>query len=129
MRLGQRFAITAQGLREQAEQLGVLDTAEVIVLAPAAYAELAAVVWPNTALPLAGTRGIGAAPVRTEDHSWPRLAAGDWLGIGPNYTASAHTHSRAPKGRTCSPHTAPTGTKATRPDPVSATSSSGKATR
>jgi hypothetical protein len=38
MRLSQRHAITADGLREQAEQLGLLDTAEVIVLAPAAYA-------------------------------------------------------------------------------------------
>ncbi len=59
MRLGQRYAITADGLREQAEQLGLLDTAEVIVLAPAAYANLAVQVWPGAQLPLRGTRGIG----------------------------------------------------------------------
>ncbi len=59
MRLSSRWAITAQGLREQAEQLGVLDTAEVVVLASAAYANLAAQVWPHARLALAGTRGIG----------------------------------------------------------------------
>jgi hypothetical protein len=59
MRLGNRFAITAEGLREQAEQLGVLDTAEVTVLAPAAYAALATHVWPHAQRPLAGSRGIG----------------------------------------------------------------------
>lgn len=45
MRLGHRYAITAQGLREQAEQLGLRDTAEVVVLAPAAYADLAVQVF------------------------------------------------------------------------------------
>jgi len=59
MRLGQRYAITAQGLREHAEQLGLLDNAEVVVLAPGAYADLAAQVWPHAQLPLAGTRGTG----------------------------------------------------------------------
>jgi hypothetical protein len=59
MRLGQRHAITADGLREQAEQLGLLDTAEVIVLAPTAYANLAIQVWPDAQLPLRDTRGIG----------------------------------------------------------------------
>jgi len=58
-RLPSRWAITAAGLQEQAEQLGVLDTAEVIILAPAAYAALAAQVWPHALRPLAGTRGIG----------------------------------------------------------------------
>jgi hypothetical protein len=38
MRLGHRDAITADGLRDQAEQLGVLTTPHVTVLAPAAYA-------------------------------------------------------------------------------------------
>lgn len=59
LRLGHRYAITAQGLREQVEQLGMLDTAEVVVLAPAAYADLATHVWPHAQRPLAGTRGIG----------------------------------------------------------------------
>jgi hypothetical protein len=59
LRLGRRYAITAQGLREQAEQLGLLHTAEVVVLAPAAYASLAVQVWPHAQNVLAGTRGIG----------------------------------------------------------------------
>ena len=59
MRLGQRGAITAQGLREQAEQLGLRDAGEVTLLAPAAYAELARASWPDARRPLAGTTGIG----------------------------------------------------------------------
>lgn len=57
MRLGQRFAITAEGLREQAEQLGLLPTAEVVAFAPAQYANLVTHVWPHAQRPLAGTRG------------------------------------------------------------------------
>jgi hypothetical protein len=45
MRLGHRCAITAQVLREQAEQLELRDPAEVVVLAPAAYANLAVQVF------------------------------------------------------------------------------------
>lgn len=59
MRLGHRDAITAEGLRDQAEQLGVLNTVDVTVLAPAAYANLATTVWPHARRPLDGTRGIG----------------------------------------------------------------------
>ncbi|GAA1575733.1 hypothetical protein GCM10009827_117010 [Dactylosporangium maewongense] len=58
-RLGQRHTITAEALREQAEQLGLLDVTDVVVLAPAPYARLARFVWPNATCPLDGTRGIG----------------------------------------------------------------------
>jgi len=59
MRLGRRGAISAQGLREQAEQLGLLATTDVVVLAPAAYADLAIQMWPHAHQTLAGIRGIG----------------------------------------------------------------------
>ncbi|MER7278010.1 DUF6884 domain-containing protein [Dactylosporangium sp. NPDC000244] len=58
-RLGQRHTITADGLHEQAEQLGLLDVTDVVVLAPAPYARLARFVWPHATCPLDGTRGIG----------------------------------------------------------------------
>jgi hypothetical protein len=79
MCLGQRTAITAQGLREQAEQLGVLGTPDVTVIAPAGYADLVSEVWPHAARPLAGTRGIGeqmarcAAIAARPGHSDPGL--------------------------------------------------------
>ncbi|WP_327009721.1 DUF2637 domain-containing protein [Dactylosporangium sp. NBC_01737] len=58
-RLGQRYTISRDGLREQAEQLGLLDVTDVVVLAPAPYARLARFVWPHATCPLDGTRGMG----------------------------------------------------------------------
>jgi hypothetical protein len=59
LRLGQPGSVTAANLRDQAEQRGLLDAGEVLVLAPAAYAALASEVWPYADNVLAGTRGIG----------------------------------------------------------------------
>jgi len=83
MRLGQRYAITAQGLREQAEQLGLLDTTEVVVLAPGAYADLAAQVWPHAQLPLAGTRGIGEQMTRLTALATGRVTVADLVNAEP----------------------------------------------
>lgn len=82
-RLGQRYAITAQGLREQAEQLGLTDTPEVVVLAPAAYADLATHVWPHAHRPLAGTRGIGDQMARFTALATGRTTVADLLGAAP----------------------------------------------
>lgn len=82
-RLGQRYAITTQGLREQAEQLGLTDTAEVVVLAPAAYADMAAHVWPHAQRPLAGTRGIGDQMARFAALATGRTTVADLLGTAP----------------------------------------------
>src|SRR6266508_5848192 len=83
MRLGHRFAITAQGLREQAEQVGLRDTAEVVVLAPGAYAELAAHVWPHAHLPLAGTCGIGEQMARLTALATGRTTVADLVSAEP----------------------------------------------
>ncbi|MGA5819893.1 DUF6884 domain-containing protein [Kitasatospora sp. NPDC094028] len=58
-RLGEPGSVTADRLREQAAALGI-ERAEVTVLAPAAYADLVAQVWPKAGRPLAGVGGIGA---------------------------------------------------------------------
>ncbi|GGM86363.1 DUF6884 domain-containing protein [Dactylosporangium sucinum] len=63
-RLGQQHTITRDGLYEQAEQLGLLDTPDVVVLAPIAYADLVLHVWPDARNPLAGSRGIGEQMAR-----------------------------------------------------------------
>jgi hypothetical protein len=86
-RLGSRWAITAQGLQEQAEQLGVRDTAEVVVLAPAAYADLAAHVWPHAQLALAGTRGIGDQMARFAALATGRVTIADLLRSSPGADA------------------------------------------
>jgi len=78
LRLGHRLAITAQGLYEQAEQLGLLGTNEVVVLAPTAYADLAIQVWPHARRPLAGTRGIGEQMARLK-----ALAVGEVAAAAP----------------------------------------------
>ncbi|GAA4470904.1 DUF6884 domain-containing protein [Phytohabitans houttuyneae] len=59
LRLGQPGAVTAAFLREQARQLGLLPTGQVVALAPRGYAALITAVWPHALRPLAGTRGIG----------------------------------------------------------------------
>ncbi|MFF4924239.1 DUF6884 domain-containing protein [Kitasatospora sp. NPDC001261] len=57
--LGAPGSATADQLREQAAALGI-EQASVTVLAPSAYAELVAQVWPEAEQPLAGLGGIGA---------------------------------------------------------------------
>jgi hypothetical protein len=56
--LGQPGAVTADQVRQQATERGLL-MAPVTVLAGRAYARLVTEVWPGAAQPLAGTRGIG----------------------------------------------------------------------
>jgi hypothetical protein len=97
MRLGQRYAITKQGLREQAEQLGLAGTAEVIVLAPGGYAELAAHVWPHAQLPLAGTRGIGEQMARLTALATGKAAVADLVDAPPGTTVPQTTMT-APGG-------------------------------
>jgi len=58
-RLDEPGAITAEFLRAQADELGLLAAGEVTVLAGAAYADLVAEVWLHGRWPLCGTRGIG----------------------------------------------------------------------
>jgi hypothetical protein len=106
MRLGRRYAITAQGLKEQAEQLGVADTAQVVVLAPAAYADLAAHVWPHAQRPLAGTRGIGEQMARLAALATGRTTVADLANFqgtpgGPQATPAApggHEHAVSVRG-------------------------------
>ncbi|MEV6922942.1 DUF6884 domain-containing protein [Dactylosporangium sp. NPDC051485] len=86
-RLGQRHTISRDGLREQAEQLGLLDVRDVVILAPAPYARLARYVWPHANCPLDGTRGIG--------DQLRRLAA---LTAGTTKIAPAPRASAAPTG-------------------------------
>ncbi|MFD8316204.1 DUF6884 domain-containing protein [Kitasatospora purpeofusca] len=57
--LGAPGSVTADRLREQAAALGI-EQAQVTVLAPSAYADLVAQVWPDTEKPLAGLGGIGS---------------------------------------------------------------------
>lgn len=100
LRLGHRLAITAQGLREQAEQLGLLDTAEVVVLAPTAYADLATHVWPHAHRPLAGTRGIGDQMARLKALAIGEraIAAAPDSGDDPPATATTATGRPAAAG-------------------------------
>ena len=88
-RLGQPGAITAGFLREQAAQLGLTATADVIVLAPKGYADLLTQVWPHAQTPLRGSRGIG-------DHM-ARFAA---LAAGRSLTAPAATPAVADRTET-----------------------------
>jgi hypothetical protein len=88
MRLGSRGAIIAQSLREQAEQLGVLDTVQVVVLAPAAYGTLAAQVWPHAQLALAGTRGIGDQMARFAALATGRATIADLVTCEPGVAVS-----------------------------------------
>ncbi|GLI00933.1 DUF6884 domain-containing protein [Phytohabitans aurantiacus] len=99
-RLGQRFAITAQGLREQAEQLGLADTAEVIVLAPAAYADLASHVWPHAQRTLAGTRGIGDQMARLNALATGRTTVADLVAAGStaNLATTGDQHAVSIRG-------------------------------
>lgn len=59
LRLGQPGAITADQLREQAADQGLLDHRNVVLLGGRDYTALAQRVWPHAHTPLAGTKGIG----------------------------------------------------------------------
>lgn len=59
LRMGQPGSVRVDEVVIQAGRLGELGAEDVIVLAGAAYATVAAGVWPSAGLPLAGTRGIG----------------------------------------------------------------------
>ncbi|WP_458682678.1 DUF6884 domain-containing protein [Prescottella equi] len=72
LRLGQPGSITAEQLRAQADQQGILGFPDVVVLAGRDYTHLAQRVWPHASTPLAGTRGIG-----DQQHRLARIAAGE----------------------------------------------------
>ncbi|MGC4886649.1 DUF6884 domain-containing protein [Micromonospora sp. DT227] len=57
--MGEPGSVTAETVRYQAEQLGLLDAEEVIVLAGRKYADVVSAVWPHALRPLDGTAGIG----------------------------------------------------------------------
>ncbi|MFG1872101.1 DUF6884 domain-containing protein [Micromonospora arborensis] len=59
LRMGEPGSVTAETVRYQAQQLGLLDAEEVIVLAGRAYADVVSAVWPHALRPLDGTAGIG----------------------------------------------------------------------
>lgn len=59
LRMGEPGSVTPEHVRQQAVAKGVLDAAQVVVLAPAAYATVAGAVWPHAQTPLAGVGGIG----------------------------------------------------------------------
>ncbi|MEE2061566.1 DUF6884 domain-containing protein [Rhodococcus artemisiae] len=59
LRLGQPGAITADQLREQAADQGLLGHHNVVLLGGRDYTALAQQVWPHAHTPLAGTKGIG----------------------------------------------------------------------
>jgi hypothetical protein len=88
--LGQPGAIDAQTLTWQAQQLGLADVADVVVLAGRAYADLVRTVWPHAARPLAGTAGIG--------HQLHRLAAITATGTLPT-TAESESAPASPGRR------------------------------
>ncbi|MEU1813397.1 DUF6884 domain-containing protein [Micromonospora aurantiaca (nom. illeg.)] len=59
LRMGDTGSVSAETVRYQAHQLGLLDADEVIVLAGRAYADVVSAVWPHARRPLDGTTGIG----------------------------------------------------------------------
>lgn len=59
LRLGQPGSITAERLREQAADQGLLDHRNVVLFGGRDYTTLAQQVWPHAHTPLAGTKGIG----------------------------------------------------------------------
>ncbi|MDH6284598.1 DUF6884 domain-containing protein [Prescottella agglutinans] len=74
LRLGQPKSITPDVLREQADQQGILERTDVVVLAGRDYTHLAQTVWPHAVAPLAGTGGIG-----DQQHRLKRIADGEPL--------------------------------------------------
>jgi hypothetical protein len=74
LRMGQPGSITPAALRDQVEQMHLLDEPHVIVLASAAYTATAWTVWPHASAPLAGAGGLGpqrAVLVGIARHGWP----------------------------------------------------------
>jgi hypothetical protein len=59
LRLGQEGAITAEQVRQQAEERGLLARERVVILGGRRYAALAREVWPEAISPLEGVGGIG----------------------------------------------------------------------
>ncbi|WKX02032.1 hypothetical protein Q3O43_29605 (plasmid) [Rhodococcus aetherivorans] len=59
LRLGQPGSITAERLREQAADQGLLEHRNVVLFGGRDYTALAQQVWPHARTPLAGTKGIG----------------------------------------------------------------------
>jgi hypothetical protein len=59
LRMGQPGTVSTATLREQAEQLRLVDQPHVIVLAGRAYTTAALTVWPHATTPLAGAGGLG----------------------------------------------------------------------
>lgn len=70
LRLGQPGSISAELLAAQAQDQGIVDHPDVIVLGGRDYTNLARQVWPSARTPLAGTRGIGE-----QQHRLARIAA------------------------------------------------------
>ena len=60
LRMGQPGSITAEALRAQAAELGLLGEPHVIVLAGRAYTTAALAVWPDATTPLLGLGSMGA---------------------------------------------------------------------
>jgi len=58
MRMGDPGSVTPDQLRQQAQELGIVDAATVVILAGAVYTTAARTVWPHASAPLTG-RGIG----------------------------------------------------------------------
>jgi hypothetical protein len=109
-RLGQRHAITTDHLRLRAEQLNLLDTPEVIVLAPAAYTALVTQVCPHAHGPLTGAGGIGYQMARLTglatdrlilDHAIPAEAEGQTDVLGAHRAAVS---SALPPSNTTADH-------------------------
>lgn len=59
LRMGQPGSVAVDTVRRQAAAQELVDEAEVVVLAGAAYADVALQVWPHARRPLDGSRGIG----------------------------------------------------------------------
>ncbi|MGX1494972.1 DUF6884 domain-containing protein [Streptomyces tendae] len=66
LRMGDEGSVTADRLRQQAADLGVLH-ADVTVLGPRAYVEACRAVWPKLTDLLAGARGIGGQLAKLAD--------------------------------------------------------------
>jgi len=59
LRMGKPGSVTAETVAYQAQQFGLDDATEVIVLAGKAYADVVTAVWPHAIRPLDGTASIG----------------------------------------------------------------------
>ena len=59
LRMGQPGSVAAETIAYQAQQLGLAEADEVIVLAGRAYADIVSAVWPHAIRPLDGTASMG----------------------------------------------------------------------